>query len=195
MLRSLVLLLLGSVANASLSFPLCPNNLLGQYYVVFGLNLSLPPLLTGLSLDLFGPACESHGLRPANVTEGILPLLLDVISSCLNLLPIIPDIKNDKGEKVEKSQEQLSLELAVWLNSYQGLPSLYACAALYPDGTYWSDPLLCLNFLLPALCQVPTFAASTTSTTVTSTLNHSCHRLFPRQSDTDLSVYKPLQYL
>ena len=141
-----IFLLLSSLAAASqLNFPICPHNLHGQYYIVFGSptpsTAAVQQEISGVSFSLYSTACETYGLRPANIKASIVHDLVNLLHQCW---PI-----------VNKSAKLAEPEHALWINSYEWLPKLLQCNSLYDDGSFWSDSTLCTNYTMPALCEVP----------------------------------------
>ena len=68
-----------------------------------------------------------------------------------------------------KRTRQQDPEPALWINSYEGLPNLLECNSLYVYGNIWTDSVLCTEFTMPALCEVPIDPVVTVSSTITET--------------------------
>ena len=164
MILLVLVLLLSSLAAASqVDFPICPDNLYGQYYIVFGPSpppskaAAQPPQRRGMPFDLYSTACEAWGLRPANITHNIVTDLVNLLNRCV---PVIID-KNAKRTKQEDPEH------ALWIDYYEGLPKPADCNSLFDDGAVFSVPFLCLVYNLPALCQMPVNPIEVISITVT----------------------------
>ena len=158
MMLPILFLLLSSLAAASQAdFPICPDNLYGQFYIVFGpppagKAAAQPPQRYGVPFDLYPTACRVWGLRPANITASLVPNLVDLLDRCT---PVGPT----------KRSVQFT-DTSMWVNLYEGLPSVHECNGLYPQGVYFSDPYTCDFNVVPALCQVPDDVVETISATV-----------------------------
>ena len=151
----LKLLLFASLASAS-PFHVCPYNLLERYYVVYGPNplksAQAPEQFSGMRSYLYPIACESYGLRPANITSDLVPAVLSLRNQCM-ATPLGKQFPFDAP--------------AMWVHSYEGLPLLSTCNALFSDGSVGGGFRICYNYTMPALCQVPIDAIAITSTTFT----------------------------
>ena len=142
MLSAFLLLLSSLTAASQADFPICSENLYGQYYIVFG--SSIPPEMKsaaqqevfGVPFDLYPTACEVYGLRPANITVSLIPNLVDLMHQC--------SIISSKRTRQEDP------EPALWINSYEGLPNLLECNSLYVYGNIFFG--LTLYSALNSLC-------------------------------------------
>lgn len=143
-IASIFLLALGEAAIS-----VCPFNLTGKYYIVYGISTkSIGQTLAGIPNNLTESVCSMSGLRVANITADDVPGILDIWQQCSNNIA----------------------QLGLWLDYYEGLPVALDCNFLDDTGSVISSSSTCANGLFPVLCELVADVDETTTLTTTTTI-------------------------